>query len=482
MALSDEMRKLEAKWDARNGWPKWLQWLQIKGLRGWDGQRVHFDFPIIAIAGENGSGKSTILQCAACVYQNEERTWYPSEFFPETAWDSSKDVRIDFAYRQGVGATPVDSSIRKPTTRWLNQPKRPTRSVTYVGLDRLQPVSTRVGYARIAKTKHTEQSSVPFDEQQLNRLSFIMGEEYDSAKMAYSTVDSGRAIPVLSKSGKSYSGYHHAMGELTAAELTSKSVEKYSLLIIDEIESSLHVRTQRRMMRDLARIAREKECQIIISTHSPTILEELPIGARTYVLKTNTSRSIAVGVTPQFAMTKMDDREHPDCEIFVEDDRAKVWLSEILSRYAPELVMRSTIIPYGKANLGMALGQLVKEKKLPRPTAVFLDGEQDRSEGCYLLPGGDAPERVVIHKLRELNWADLPERIGRDYADVDDACRKAMTLPNHHEWVRAAANQLRYPGDTLWLSMCAEWVKSSAPADAAGIIEHIEGVASKANV
>ena len=270
------------------------------------------------------------------------------------------------------------------------------------------------------------------------------------------------------------------MGELTATELTSKMIPKHSLLIIDELESSLHVRTQRRMMRDLARIAREKECQIIISTHSPTILEELPISARTYILKTKTSRSLVVGVTPQFAMTKMDDKDHPEYEIFVEDERAKVWVSEILSRYSPDSVLRASIIPYGKANLGMALGQLVYEKRLPRPTAVFLDGEQDKTRGCALLPGGDRPERVVFSRLKELNWGALPERIGRDYSDVADACQKAMTVPNHHEWVRASANQLRYPSDSLWLSMCAEWVKASSEEDVKDVIEHIEGVAAEA--
>ncbi|WP_369121122.1 AAA family ATPase, partial [Sphingobium baderi] len=40
------------------------------------------------------------------------------------------------------------------------------------------------------------------------------------------------------------------------------------MVLIDEIESSLHPRAQRRLMRDLAEAARLQECQIIISTHS----------------------------------------------------------------------------------------------------------------------------------------------------------------------------------------------------------------------
>ena len=380
--MSTEMRRLEAKWNARNGWPKWLQWLEISGIRGWSGQRISFDFPIVAIVGENGSGKSTILQSAACVYQNGEgRTWYPSEFFPVTAWDNINNVRIGFSYRQGE--KPTESSIRKPTTRWLGQPARPNRSVSYIGLDRLQPVSTRVGYARIAKTKHEEKSAINFDVDQLARLSYIMGEKYDFAKMAISSVDAHREIPILSKSNLPYSGYHHGMGELTTTELLSEHITKNSLVLIDEIESSLHPRAQRRLIRDLARIARVTECQIILSTHSPTILEELPMSARIYILRTNSSRSIVGGVTPQFAMTKMDDEDHPDYEVFVEDERAKTWLGEILSKHAPDLFIRCRIIPYGTANLGMALGQLAKAKRFPRPTVVFLDGEQEFSDGVF---------------------------------------------------------------------------------------------------
>jgi recombinational DNA repair ATPase RecF len=67
MGMSSEMRRLENKWNTReigNTWPKFLDSIDINGLRGWRGQRIEFPFPIVAIVGENGSGKSTILQAA----------------------------------------------------------------------------------------------------------------------------------------------------------------------------------------------------------------------------------------------------------------------------------------------------------------------------------------------------------------------------------------------------------------------------------
>jgi hypothetical protein len=208
-------------------------------------------------------------------------TWFPTEFFPETAWDRLQNVRLTFAYRQG--ADHLSGSVRKPTTRWLGQPDRPDRRVSYIDLSRLQPVGTRVGYARIAKNRHLEASSIPFSEHQVARLSQIMGREYDNARMAFSDIDSNREIPVLSKAGHLYSGYHQGAGETTIAELLRAQLPQYGLVLIDEVESSLHPRAQRRLIRDLAVAARERECQIIVSTHSPYILEELPLNAFTYL-------------------------------------------------------------------------------------------------------------------------------------------------------------------------------------------------------
>ena len=270
----------------------------------------------VAIVGENGSGKSTVLQSAACVYQSPDehgRTWFPSEFFPETAWDNLRDIRIEFGYKQGHAH--AVSSVRKPTTRWLGHAKRPQRRVEYIDLSRLQPVSTRVGYARIAKNRHSEDSATSFSEDQVDRLSQIMGRDYDNAKMAISSIDANREIPVLTKAQQPYSGFHQGSGETTIAELLRSHLPEYGLVLIDEIESSLHPRAQRRLVRDLAVVARATECQIIITTHSPYVLEELPLAARTYILESGGEKEIVTGVSPQFAMTKLDDEPHPECEI-----------------------------------------------------------------------------------------------------------------------------------------------------------------------
>ena len=476
MAISNEIRLLQRRWDAQNRWPRRLEWIEIQGLRGWTGQRVNFTFPIVAIVGENGSGKSTILQAAACAYLNEVRpqTRFASEFFPDTAWDQVRRAEIRVGYTEGLDHK--TARVRKPTTRWLGNVDRPARRIEYIDLSRLQPVAARVGYARIAKTRHKEASAMAFEENRVQQLSEVMGRHYDSAKMAITTIDERREIPVVSKNNIPYSGFHQGSGEITVMELLQVDFPKYGLVLIDEIESSLHPRVQRRLIREMANRCRDRECQVILTTHSPYILEELPFEARNYILETGGTKKIITGVSPQFAMTQMDDKPHPECELYVEDVAAQVMLAEILAAHAKELFARCSIVPYGAASVGLALGQMAAQGRFPRPTCIFLDGDNAEADGCTLLPGNDAPERVVFGDLGVRGWRDLWVRIGRDVALVSDACTNAMTLGDHHEWVRVAANNLLCGGDILWQAMCVEWAKHQREES----VEHIVAVVEEA--
>jgi hypothetical protein len=114
------------------------------------------------------------------------------------------------------------------------------RRVDYIDLTRIQPVSARTGYAKIAKTRHNQASAKDFTNEQVGRLSAVMGRTYDSARMALTNIDAKREVPVISKGNAAYSGFHQGSGETTIAELLQTDLTKYSLVLIDEIESSLH--------------------------------------------------------------------------------------------------------------------------------------------------------------------------------------------------------------------------------------------------
>jgi predicted ATPase len=480
MPLSNEMRRLRAKWLTNTGWPKRLDWIEIKGLRGWVGQRFNCGFPIMAVTGENGSGKSTVLQCAASVYRPpgppSKEGRFASDFFPDTPWETVRNAEIRYAVRERN--VPSTGRVRKPGERWRGNPERRERNTVYIDLSRIQPVPARVGYSKLAKAQYVETGATEFDQYRLGRLSQIMGRHYDLAKMALTDADEGgkRPVPVLAHQGSVFSGFHQGAGETTIAELLAADLPKYSLVLIDEIESSLHPRSQRRIIRDLAERCRERELQIVLTTHSPYVLDELPLEARAYILESSGTKDIVYGVSPDYAMTKMDDEPHPECDLYVEDDHAAVFLLEILAAHAPHLVQRCQTVAYGAGSVGESLGTMAMQKRFPRPSCVFLDGDRGSSYGCVVLPGdGDPPERIVFETLRKINWSDAPARTARPFSDFTDACGRAMTLDDHHEWVRNAAIPLVLGGDTLWQTLCAEWAtKCLSPQAALAITDPIE--------
>jgi hypothetical protein len=230
-------------------------------------------------------------------------------------------------------------------------------------------------------------------------------------------------------------------------------------------------------MRDLASICLERQLQIILTTHSPYILDELPPEARAMILMGSDDgrRTIVYGVSKEFAMSKMDDVPQHECDLYVEDERAKALLTEILAAREESLVARCQIIPYGAASVGISLGQMVNQGRFPTPSRVFLDGDQADAPGCLLLPGGDSPERVVMEGLRRANWRNLAQRVSRDFARVADECVRAMQQGDAHEWINTAATQLTLGGDYLWQAMCSEWAQGClSPEDGGPIIRAVE--------
>jgi predicted ATPase len=474
VATSSEVRRLSAKWSTGSGWPKRLEWLEIDGLRGWTGQKFELKFPIMAIVGENGAGKSTVLQAAASVYRahvsKDER--FASDFFPSTTWDEVTDAKIRYAVKEGPNDR-VDT-IRKLTKRWLGNKERREREVRYIDLSRVQPVAGRLGYRTLANPKHKEAEATAFQTGRLARLTAIMGRKYEQARMALTNADDKREVPVVAYNGIAYSGYHQGAGETTIVDLIQEDLPKYGLVLIDEIESSLHPRAQHRAVRDLAARARELELQVVLTTHSPYVLEELPLEARACIIETAPGvREIVYGVSPEFAMTTMDDEQHFECDLYVEDEAAKIMRTEILVKSKPELVGRCQIIPFGAASTGKALGQMVTDDRFPRPSRVFLDGDQGQVPGCQNLPGTEAPERVIFEALATAEWAKLDQLTSREFAKVADACSKAMNLPDHHQWILDAASPLALGGNDLWRAMCAAWAAECLSQEDADAIAQI---------
>jgi len=437
--------------------------VQIDGLRGWAGQAVELNFPVVAVVGENGSGKSTLMKIAACVYdsKDKEKRFYPSAFFVETHWDKIQGVRIDFRVKRGPN---VDSfRMTKLTQRWRVPDNAPKRDVFLLDIARTLPLDASVGYAKIARSAAAEIESAEINDSFRERLSHVLGRNYSKARFATSDVDSKRQVGLLEREWGELSQFHQGAGEDATLDLfrTLQGLPDNSLLLIDEVEASLHPRAQRRLVRFLLWLARHRRVQVILSTHSPFVLQELPQEARILLLPGPQGLSVVYGVSADFAMSRLDDEVHPEAYVFVEDRDAEILLREILasSEDTAKLLHRIAINPVGPANVVAMLGTLGKAGKLPYNSIAVLDGDHE-DPSCQSLPGTIAPERMVYSDLKAKGWPNLTQRFGVGAGTLFTALDDAMLEPDHHKWNAKVGDQILKSSVSVWEVLANEWCRS----------------------
>lgn len=444
-------------------WPQYLERVEISGLRGWSGQSVQFRYPVTALVGENGTGKSTVLKVAASAYVSPGQGigYFPSNFFPSTHWDNISDVTLGYRIRRGDDVKSF--SIKKPTQRWSFPDTRYERSVFWFDVARTLPLDASAGYARIAKLAAGETASEELTDDSRIQLSTILGRDYSSARFASPDVNANRKVGLLGREFGEVSQFHQGAGEDTTLDLilALQDIPQYSLIIIDEVEASLHPRAQRRLIQFLLNFSRMRRAQVIVSTHSPYVLEELPTEARVLVLPSPTGTNVVYGASPEFALSRIDDAVHPEAFVYVEDPEASRWLREIIASHPDggELLPRIKICPVGPANVVTLLGDLAYKGKLPHKSLSVLDGDYSLTPGCVVLPGDSAPERVVFSGLKDAGWANLSERFGIGAGSLLQYLDDAMLTPKHHTWTTYVGDRIVKSASSVWETMCTEWCR-----------------------
>ena len=342
--------QLERTWEDLRGkrphFPHFLSEIHINGIRGIYGLRISFNYPVSVIAGENASGKSTVLFAAACAYKvpgANVKDFVPATLFPDyrpkhgQRSDAKPKITIEFNYDTPTGSIVMQWRRHKAgwsrNFRWrrrIRQPKRELFLRTLSNLSNPSEVRSVLSMSRLPsapKENRLNASQLAFAQQV---LPFRYAEAVD--------LSSGRKRLLFAarEDGAAYSELHMAAGERAVLRLSQDIAQlKGALVLIDEVETGLHPTMQQILMLHLQRLALRNDLQIIVTSHSPAVLDSVPPEGRIFL-----ERDEAGGVQTRepyrdIIQNALYGRAVKTLNILCEDDAAEGVLRGVLDVLAP---------------------------------------------------------------------------------------------------------------------------------------------------
>lgn len=482
-------------------------------LRGINSLDIRFEFPITAIAGKNGAGKSTILALACCAYHNQKNgyklpkrktSYYTfSDFFfqhPEEVppqgiqiqyWIAHNNWRKTEAYPNPVGIR-YQRRWKSKGGKWNNYADRVRKNVVFLGIERIVPHSERSqsrSYSRVFKDAQPR----GWEGKVKDAVSYVLGKPYE--KFRY-LEHSRYNLPIVQVGDTIYSGFNMGAGENALFEIfaTMYSCGEGALLVMDEVELGLHAEAQRRFIDRLKDACLETHTQVICTTHSKEIFDCLPYDARFFVECVNGKTRITDSISSDFAFAKMAAIVGKELDIYVEDEVAKSLLQSALQA---TIRSRITITVIGSATaLARQLAALYVRGE-ERPVLAVFDGDQKAKEKDNLthaqkmaenvaedfsdwfrahiayLPGDTWPEAWIVQKSSECVEA-LCNVTSADPDAMSDVLEYGLQAGKHNEFFEISKN-LGLDRDTC-LQLFTICVCKQFPEDTTAIANRIEEV------
>jgi len=401
------------------------------GLRGVKDINIRFDYPITAIAGANGIGKTTILQLIACLYHNKDKTHSPYRFSNSKKampYYTFSDFFIHFRGEEKSENAEINYTIfqtKKERTHTLKKGKkwndyrlRPNRHCDFYGVSRVIPAHE---FNTFKNTFSSSGSS--FTQERLSLQSTAMIRNILNKPLHSVDVNSSDKIvnfklnSINLDSGLSYSNFNMGAGEEVIIAMISRINElpNSSIVLIEELELGLHPKAQKVLMEKLFSIVYSKRLQLIFTTHSPFLFNAMPPQGKILLKKINEKLEVIYAPSTSMAFSELVGEAPAELTVYVEDHIAKMMLQEL---FPSSLLKRINLVDVGsKENVVRMVGSHYRNPLLGKAVGIA-DGDLTQKELTnwykkYVLKEGelfaDVFERNREKMFRKFIGTNAPE-------------------------------------------------------------------------
>ena len=418
------------------------------GLRAVKNTSIEFNYPITAIAGANGIGKTTILQLIACLYHNLDKEHKPyrfsnskkakpyytfSDFFIHfKGEDKSENTEIEYHfYTKGSKKT----HTLKKGKKWNDYRLRPVRHTDFFGVSRVIPAHEFSTFKNTFSSVGTSITQDTLSVKSTEIIRNILNKPLKSVDVNSSDkIVNFKLNSINLDSGLSYSNFNMGAGEEVIIAMISRINElpNASIVLIEELELGLHPKAQKILIDKLFHIVYAKKLQLIFTTHSPFLFNAMPKEGRILLKKFNEQLEVIYRPSNALAFSELVGETSHELTIYVEDHIAKLMLQELFNS---SILKRINLVDVGsKENVIRMVGAHYRNPSLGRAVGIA-DGDLTEKEirnwyKKYVLKEGEAFDDVFeknsIKMFNKFAGKNAPEVYMLEKLKEDDEYIKAI--------------------------------------------------------
>jgi predicted ATPase len=388
---------------------QYLAKLTLKKVRGFSDEPISFDFPVTAIIGPNGGGKTTVLGAAAIIYRDIP----PRAFFSKSGkYDAGMQdwsIEYEIVDRDISARGSVQRTASFKSLKW-NRDALGRQAILF-GVSRTVPASERKELLSCTSRKFAvpESRVTPFSEEINDAVSRILGKDVSGFKQLQ--VHANGQVTLLTgktSSGVGYSEFHFGAGESSIIRMVAaiEAADDQALVLIEEIENGLHPVATIRLVEYLIWAAERKKVQVIFTTHSNEALHPLPSKA----VWSATRDRLFQGKLDVASLRAITGQIETASVIFVEDDFARTWMEAILRQSDRSIIDHFQVHAMSGDGTAVAMNRYHNDNPAIKvPSVCVIDGDsqqvEDINRRVFRLPGG-APEAYVFDNCVD-DWAAI---------------------------------------------------------------------------
>lgn len=429
--------------------------IDLKGINGIE--KLELKKGIFAICGLNGVGKSTIISAIKSIIGIDLNVKDRLRILKEIDGIVNVQQKNEINITSSNGKRLIDV-ISKEENKYL-----------YLEHEQAIDIVNRITKETNFDELLEQYDEYPMNKAQLEEISYIIGKDYKEVYVTEIEDDSFR-LPFfkVNCNGVQYDSTKMGVGEhiLFYYYIMIQKVEKDGIVIIEEPESCISVRSQERFMNFMAKKHSEEKIQLIVTTHSPFIIKNIPPSNIVLVDRYEEYAFIYKGEEKRLIQELGLDINKKGV-IYVEDNLAKLFLRRILNDCNNRFLLEDYDIKYvnGEAEITSRLKSECTEIDF-------------NIIGVY---DGDMRERLSPKVKAELKWnyIFLPSReelevefrncvkekrdifismVKREKRDVLSAL-SAVEGDNYHDWFINLYKKLNLTLEELFNILYNLWIE-----------------------